>query len=84
MGKFCVDCFGEWFLNFFVNPIFVLSRISLTLVVGIILSQWFLNLLPNQALAAELAAQAWFDGRFKNCRLPTRVVATRWNQDDEL
>ena len=30
------------------------------------LSQWFLKLLPNQALAAELAAKAWFDRSFKN------------------
>ena len=29
-------------------------------------SQWFLNLLPNQAWAASLAAQAWFGRRFKN------------------
>ena len=34
--------------------------------VVIILSQWFLNLLPNQAWAAKLAAQAWFGRRFKN------------------
>jgi len=30
-----------------------------------ILSQWFLNLLSNQALSG-LVAQAWFDRRFKN------------------
>ena len=29
-------------------------------------SQWFLNLLPNQGWAAELAAQAWFSRRYKN------------------
>ena len=39
---------------------------ALTLVVQIILSLWFLNLLPNQACAAELAAKAWFGKRFKN------------------
>ena len=30
------------------------------------LSQWFLNLLSNQANAAKLAAFTWFDRRFKN------------------
>jgi len=32
----------------------------------IILSQWFLNLLSNQANAAFQAAFPWFDRRFKN------------------
>ena len=31
-----------------------------------ILSQWFLNLLPNQDWAAQLAAQDWFGREFKN------------------
>ena len=32
---------------------------------GDYLEEWFLNLLPYQALAAQLVAQTWF-GRFKN------------------
>ena len=31
-----------------------------------IMSQWLLNLLPNQAWAAEMAAQDWFSKRFMN------------------
>ena len=35
------------------------------------LSQWFLNLQPNQAWAAEMAAQTWLGWRFKNHWLST-------------
>ena len=41
-----------------------------------IFSQGFFKLLPNQAWAAELAAQVWFGSRFKNHLLLTRVVCT--------
>ena len=53
-----------------IVPLESLSRLVrmklVLLVVYIILSQWFLNLLPNQALAAELAAKASLDRKFKN------------------
>jgi len=38
---------------------------AISLVV-IIVSQWFLNLLSNQANAAWKAAFSWFDRRFNN------------------
>ena len=40
-------------------------------------SQWFLNLLPNQAWEAKLADQAWFERKFKNHWLPTRVIGIK-------
>ena len=43
------------------------------------LSLWFLNLLPNQAWAVELAYQAWFGRTFKN-----HWLSTRFNQDGKL
>ena len=45
------------------------------------MSNLFLNLLLNQAMASGLAAKAWFGRRF---RVPTRVVCTCCTQDDEL
>ena len=45
----------------------VLTPTKLTVLeVVIIPSQWFSNLLPNQAWAAELADKVWFGRRFKN------------------
>ena len=46
------------------------------------LSQWFLNLLSNQAKHTSLACLAWFDRRFKNHWLLTRVLGTHFNQKD--
>jgi len=48
----------------------------------IILSQWFLNPLSNQVWAS-LPAQVWFDRRFKNHWLPTRVAGTHFYRKDE-
>ena len=46
------------------------------------LSQWFLNLLSNQAKHTSLAWLAWFDRRLKNHSLLTRVLGTHFNQKD--
>ena len=40
------------------------------------LSQWFLNVLSNQTITAELAAQILFQNRAKNQWLSTRVAGT--------
>ena len=48
------------------------------------LSQWFLNLMSNQAKADKLAAWTWFDRRLKNHRLLTRIVGTHFHQGDIL
>ena len=47
------------------------------------MNQYFMNN-PNQALAAELTTEPWFDRRFKNHYLPTRVVSTCFNHNDIL
>ena len=47
-------------------PLVLHSLSTLTLLVRIIISQWFLNLLPNQALAVKLTAKAWVGRRYTN------------------
>ena len=47
------------------------------------LSQWFLNLLSNQAKHAKLACLAWFDGIVKNYQLLTTVIGNHFNQGDK-
>ena len=44
-------------------------------------SQWFLNLLSNEAVAAELAAKACFNSRFKKCKL---VWGTRGQKQETV
>ena len=45
---------------------FICLLVLKTLVVWIILSQWFLHLLPKQAVAACSAGKAWFGRRLKH------------------
>ena len=47
------------------------------------LSQWFFDLLSNQALYAKPAAKACFGRRFKNHLLPFKVFGTHSNQDNK-
>ena len=65
-----------WTLNFWSTECQRSQIHSLTPpTMSFILSQSFLNLLLNQALAATLVL---FDNRFKNHWLPTRVVCTHF------
>ena len=41
---------------------------------NLVCNQWFQNLLSKQAWAAEMAAKACLDGRFKNLSLKSMVL----------
>ena len=59
----CSECESQYiFLKWFD---------SMNVLILAVPSQWFLNLLPKQALPNKLADKAWFGGR---------VVGTQWNE----
>ena len=85
---FILFCLGYNIQNVFLQYTICKAAVY-TLAVHIILSQCFVNILPNQGLAVlglavKLATKAWFDRRFKNHGLTTSVVGTQWNEDGEL